>query len=141
MFDTENWSAIQMIAHVSTMGEHISNYTLSHPNVERLMNSGEHFDAMLVELFVAEPLLGLGKHFKCPVIGVSTFSTSKWTNDLTGNPSMYSFVPHNFLEFGENMDFHQRMVNTLVSQFENVFYTFVHYPRQVKFKKFFKREI
>lgn len=43
----------------------------------------------------------------------------------------YSYVPHNFIKFDEDMSFYERTLNTIVSQFENVFMEFVHYERQV----------
>jgi hypothetical protein len=131
MFDTEDWSPSYMAAFVSGMGIDIMNYTLNHPDFKKFLNSGEKFDAIIIELFVSESLLGLGKHFNCPVIGLSTFSSSKWTNDLTGNPSPYSYVPHNFIEYTDKMNFYQRLHNTLLSLFENLYYEYIHYPTQV----------
>lgn len=76
--------------------------------------------------------VGLGAHFNCPVIAVSTFSTSKWTNDLTKTPMEYSYVAHNFIKLSENMNFYERTLNTLTSQYENIFMEMVHYERQVR---------
>ena len=75
---------------------------------------------------------GLGAYFNCPVIALSTFSTSKWTNDLTKAPNEYSYVAHNFIKFSENMNFYERTLNTLTSQYENIFMEMVHYERQVR---------
>lgn len=74
---------------------------------------------------------GLGAHFNCPVVALSTFSTSKWTNDLTRAPMEYSYVAHNFVKLSENMNFYERTINTLTSQYENVFMEMVHYQKQV----------
>lgn len=78
------------------------------------------------------PLSGLGAHFNCPLIALSTFSTSKWTNDLTKAPSPDSYVAHNFIKLSENMNFYERTLNTLTSQYENIFMEFFHYERQVR---------
>lgn len=43
----------------------------------------------------------------------------------------YSYVPNNMIKLSENMNFYERTMNTLVSQFENVYMEFVHYERQV----------
>jgi hypothetical protein len=74
---------------------------------------------------------GFGAHFNCPVIALSTFSTSKWTNDLTRVPMEYSYVAHNFIKLSESMNFYERTLNTLSSQYENIFMEMVHYERQV----------
>lgn len=140
-----------MINVLSGLGEFLSNSTLSHPNVQNLMKNEKHFDAVIVEVFWVEALYGksvvkfsrasppinfdlmtgFGAHFNCPVIGLSTFSTSKWTNDLTRAPMEYSYVAHNFIKLSENMNFYERTLNTLSSQYENIFMEMVHYERQV----------
>ena len=131
MFDTEEWSSVKMMTFLSKLGENIVDLTLSNPNVQNLLKT-ENFDAVVIELFWVEALMGLGIHFDCPVIGLSTFSSSKWTNDLTQNPSPYSYVPHNFVSYTDEMNFYERTINTIVSQFENIYMALVHYPRQVK---------
>lgn len=57
MFMTEDWSAIQMINMLSALGESFTNYTLSHPNVRKLLQH-ENFDAVVVEVFWGEALYG-----------------------------------------------------------------------------------
>lgn len=78
--------------------------------------------------------IGFGQHFNCPVIALSTFSTSKWTNDLTKTPMENSYVAHNFIKFSNNMNFYERTLNTLTSQYENIFMEMVHYERQVRWQ-------
>lgn len=43
----------------------------------------------------------------------------------------YSYVAHNFVKLSENMNFYERTINTLTSQYENVFMEMVHYEKQV----------
>ena len=131
MFETEEWSTVKMLKFLSQLGKSLVESTLSHPNVQKLLKS-EKFDAVVIELFWVEALMGLGTHFDCPVIGLSTLSSSKWTNDLTQNPSPYSYVPHNFVSYTDQMDFSERTINTIVSQFENIYMELIHYPRQVR---------
>lgn len=94
MFESQDWSAIKMMNFVSSNGAKRVNLILSQPNVQQLLKT-ESFDAVVIELFWLEALMGLGAHFDCPVIGLSLLSTSKWTTDLTQNPSPASYVPNN----------------------------------------------
>ena len=157
MFQTEDWSAIQMINFLSDIGEIFTNSTLSHPNVQNLLKHENNFDAVVVEVFWAEALYGkieninyksdinielnyysgFGAHFNCPVIALSTFSTSKWTNDLTKAPMEHSYVAHNFIKLSENMNFYERTLNTLTGLYENIFMEMVHYERQVRLQLIF----
>ena len=132
MFIREEYPPQKHMALLSELGEFISNFTLSHPNVKALLKREKHFDAIIVEVFFFEALYGLAAHYNCPLIGSSTFSTSKWTNDLTKAPMEYAYVPHNFVKFSENMNFWQRTYNMLICQYENLFMEFFHYKRQVR---------
>lgn len=58
LFDTEDWSAVGMINFLSDIGEFLSNSTLSHPNVQNLLQNEKHFDAVINEVFWVEALYG-----------------------------------------------------------------------------------
>lgn len=131
MFETKHWPGYKLVDTLTNLGQMTSNFTLSHRNVQGLLQSDVKFDAVIAEIFWVEALYGLGAHFNCPVIGLATFSSSIWTNDLTHVPMEYSYVPHNFAKLTENMNFLQRTQNLLTSQYENLYRAFVHYPRQV----------
>lgn len=132
MFETRYWPGHKLINMLTQSGDEMSNFTLSHPNVQKLLNSGEKFDAVIVEIFWVEALYGLANHFNCPLIGLSTFSSSLWTNDLTQVPMDVSYVPHNFAKLSENMNFLERTYNMLTTQYETLYRALVHYRRQVK---------
>lgn len=104
--------------------------TLMHPHVRRLMDS-RSFDLVVVEIFCSEAIIGLGQHFGAPVIGVSTFGGSKWTNDLVGSPAPLSVVPHAFSTFTDQMSLLQRLGNTATQLFETTLMTIIHHPQQV----------
>lgn len=131
MFDTVNWSPFQMIHFLSDIGELMSKFVLSHPNFQEVMQKNLQYDAVIVEIFGVEALYGLGNHLNCPVIGLSTFGSSKWTNDLTKTPMEYSYVPHNFVKYTEKMSFLERTYNLILSQYENAFVELVNYRKQV----------
>lgn len=59
LFESENWSSIQMMSVLSNLGEFLANSTLNDPNMQTLMQSGQKFDAVIVEVFWVEALYGL----------------------------------------------------------------------------------
>lgn len=134
MFETRDWSSFELINSLSGLGRMISNLTLINKNVQNLLKSDQKFDAVVVEIFWVEALYGFGTHFNAPLIGLSTFSTSIWTNDLTHVPMEYSYVPHNFVKLSDNMNFIGRTYNMLTSHYENLYRSFIHYRRQVSDK-------
>ena len=121
-----------MIGLLIKMGAELSNKTLGHPNVQKLINSNEKFDAVVVEVFNIESLMGLAQHFDCPLIGVTTFGAVKWIDKFTGNQSPYSYVPQPFLHYTDKMTFPQRLHNTVFSILEHILFDFVHIPMQTK---------
>lgn len=131
MFDTADWSPIEMINFLSGFGEFMANFTLSHPNLRDIMNKKIQYDAVIVEIFGVEALFGFGSHLNCPLITLAAFGSSKWTSDLTRTPIPYSYVPHIFLKYSEKMNIIERTVNMLVMQYEHIFMEFVHYRKQV----------
>lgn len=112
------------------MGVALTNLTLTHPAYTKFIATKQHFDVVIVEMFLTEPLLGLGNVFDAPVIGVSTFGAHKWTTDLVGTPNIASFVPHTFLGYTDQMSFGQRLKNSLHSWFDDITMPILYEPKQ-----------
>lgn len=118
-----------MITILLYYGADLCNTTLTDPNVKALFN--RKYDLVIVEIFGTESLIGLGQIFDAPVIGFSTFSTNRWTNDLIGNPAPLSYISHPMLDFPDRMTFLHRMHNTLFYMYESIVLAFLHHPLQV----------
>lgn len=110
-------------------GADLCNTTLTDPNVKALFN--RKYDLVIVEIFATESFVGLGQIFDAPVIGFSTFSTNRWTNDLIGNPAPLSYISHPMLDFPDRMTILHRMHNTLFYMYESIVLAFLHHPLQV----------
>lgn len=120
-------SAVQLLG----LGTMITNWTLTHPNVQKLLNDPyEHFDVVILEIFLTDAMLGFGAHFNAPTIGFSTFGASKWSTDLVGSPAPLSYVPNPFLSFSDKMSFVQRVGNTLIAIMDEIIHRF-YFPTQV----------
>lgn len=123
VLDLHKQSPQAALPNVHNMGLLITNYTLTHPRMTAfLADPNEHFDLVICEIFVNEAMLGLGQHFNAPIIGLSTFGASMWSNDLVGTPSPLSYVPHPFLSFNNRMTFIQRVGNTLITFYQRIAY-------------------
>lgn len=112
------------------MGFDLCNFTLTHPNLQALY--GRKYDLVIVEIFGSDSMLGLGQQFDAPVIAFSTFSTSRWTNDLIGNPSPLSYVSHPMLDFPDQMNIWHRIYNTVFYVYESIVLNLMSHPLQVK---------
>jgi hypothetical protein len=130
LLDMPDLGILEIISDIYDMGIFITNHTMNNPKVKTLIASDQKFDVIIVEIFLSEALIGFGHHFKAPVIGISTFGASKWTNDLVGTPSPLSYIPHPFLSFTDQMNFVQRLGNTMMNLFETIYMNLFYYPHQ-----------
>lgn len=109
----------------------MTNLVLTDPAVVDFMHKREKFDVIIQEIFLAEALLGFGKHFNAPIIGFSTFGASKWSTDLNGSPSPPSYVPNVQLSFSDRMTFVERLINVVVTAVEGVYFGHYFHGKQV----------
>lgn len=138
LFDLNKMSITESIRSNYNMGVTLTNHTLRHEVVQNFLRAGEKFDLVITEVFLNEAMLGFGHFFKAPVIGISTFCASKWTNDMVGSPSPLSYVPHPFLSFTDHMTFVQRFGNTMMAIFDNVYmHYFYNYRQEEMYEKAF----
>lgn len=110
------------------MSNDITNHTLRSRAFSTLITSNEHFDVIVMEVFLNEAMVGLSHLFGAPIVGYSTIGTTKSTSDMVGSPSPLSYIPHCMLPFTEEMNFVQRTYNTMITVFETIFFHFAYMP-------------
>lgn len=119
-------------------GPFSSKALLEHPKMIGLMESGERFDAVIVESFASEVLYGLAEHFGGQLFVFAPFGASMWTSELVGTPYPYAYIPHTFLSYTNEMSFWQRFANALVGHVDKLYYRCVFLPQQeTMFRRYF----
>lgn len=137
-FEFADMNELLSMIFVMSWSSNTFDVVMNDENVQKLLKSDEKFDAVIVEVFAIDGLLGLGQHFNCPVIGVSTFDGVYWQDIYTANQSPYSYVPMMFANLPERMNFQQRLFNLVVSEVEKFIYTFYHLRNQRRqYEKYF----
>jgi len=127
----ESQNLIQITFMMWGMGEALCHEVLREENVQKLIHSTDlHFDVVVIEAFVNECFLGFAHKFKAPLIQVCTYGGSNFMADWVGSPNPYSYVPDEFLEFTDKMNFWQRMYNTVFSTLKHVGRQLIHLPKQ-----------
>lgn len=101
-------------------------------NLQKILNSKQNFDVILMGAISQEALLGIGHHFKAPIIITSPSGMNMFVDDLVENPALYSYVPNMLLNYSDRMTFVQRFVNSVIEFYVNIYKIFVHYPNQNK---------
>ncbi|XP_068896517.1 UDP-glycosyltransferase UGT5-like isoform X4 [Tenebrio molitor] len=108
---------------------------LKDESVQKLINSDEKFDVVIVEQFLNDAQKALSTHFGAPLITFNTVGPNFWINPLVGNPSPLSYVPDMMLDYTAPMTFFQRLLNTLLYVFNELFYNLYMFPQQNKMLK------
>nr|XP_015838844.1 PREDICTED: 2-hydroxyacylsphingosine 1-beta-galactosyltransferase isoform X2 [Tribolium castaneum] len=134
MFDRESTNPFAGAVFMSFRLPAMTETTLKHENVQKLINSNEKFDAVIVE-FASEALYALSTHFGAPLVTFSATRASHWINPLVGNPSPPSYIPDIMLDFSVLMTLYERLVNSLVYVFNELLLNFVVYPKHNELMK------
>lgn len=118
----QSHSVLEAITQSIYRSAELVNFTLSHPEVQKLLRSDATFDLLLVDSFMMDALLGFAHHYKVPSVVVCTTSTTKWTDEMVRNPYNPAYNPNLFLGSSNRMTLAERIVNALLSLFVEISY-------------------
>jgi len=131
MFDMEAQNQIEMTFRLWGLSEAVCHHVLQEENVQKLIHSTDlHFDLIIIEAFFNECFLGFAHKFKAPLIQVCTYGGSNFMADWVGSPNPYSYVPDEFIDYTDKMNFWQRMYNSVFGTLKHVGRQLIHLPRQ-----------
>ncbi|KAK5645049.1 hypothetical protein RI129_006349 [Pyrocoelia pectoralis] len=105
---------INRVLYIDAMGIMFSEMVFNETTVQDLLKSNEEFDMVIVEQFLNEAFKGFCYHYKAHCVVVSTIGTSRWTDFQMGNPINPSYMPDMLLNYSNNMNFCERLVNSLI---------------------------
>lgn len=116
----------------------MTNYTLRHPEMKKLLSSKEKFDLIILDLFLTDALLGLSTVFNCPIVALSANGPHTWVNGVLGSPRPASYVPHMYTDFTDRMNLGKRLENQIFYFIEAILLRMFHLPSQEElFKEIF----
>ncbi|XP_030373467.1 2-hydroxyacylsphingosine 1-beta-galactosyltransferase-like [Scaptodrosophila lebanonensis] len=129
---------VRRLPMIHGMGLQVTETFLKEPSVQALLQQNKSYDAVICEVFVNEAHFGLAEHFNAPLIALSSFGASAWTTALVGTPAPPSYVPHNFLQFGDQMTSYERALNFAFTVYEYIYHQFSYLPQQEQlYRKYF----
>nr|XP_022917876.1 UDP-glucuronosyltransferase 2B15-like [Onthophagus taurus] len=119
---------------ISTLTTYSFGYTMTknfyeHERIQKIMKFNEKFDLIIVEHFFNEAVYGLCYHLKVPCVAVSAVATMIWSNRLTGNVGLASYVPQMTTTYSPKMTFFQRMHNLALYVYEEIVYHTFYIPK------------
>uniref|UniRef100_A0A1I8NMW5 UDP-glucuronosyltransferase n=1 Tax=Stomoxys calcitrans TaxID=35570 RepID=A0A1I8NMW5_STOCA len=118
-------------------GQKMVSNVFDNPEVQQMMDN-ESFDLIIMDILTSEALVGLGEHFHAPMVAVSTFGSSGFMDEMVGNPSPLSYIPHMHLPFGNHMALWERMINVVMEVVDKISFHWLMLPHQEEvYKKYF----
>jgi glucuronosyltransferase len=131
MFDLQSLGHVDMAFGLSLMGESLCHSVLQQDSVQKLIHSTDlHFDVVIVEAFFNECFLGFAHKFQAPIIQLCTYVGGNYMADWVGSPNPYSYVPDEFIDYTDKMNFWERTHNTIVCLLKHVLRQMFHVPKQ-----------
>ncbi|KAK2582185.1 hypothetical protein KPH14_004541 [Odynerus spinipes] len=120
-------------------GVEICEPVLSYPEVKKILDSKDTFDALFVEIFVTDCFLGIAHRLKINnVIGAITSVISPWANQIQRNLEIPSYIPNWFSPYSDRMSFLERLDNLIYLLVTKIFYrVFSEWPSYEIAKKHF----
>lgn len=103
----------------------LANESLHVPEFRKIM-AEESFDLVITGWFVNTFIIGVGGHFKCPVVMLDVVRENGEINKLMGNPNSVSFVPSLLVPATKPMNFKMRLINMLASVAESVLTLYIN---------------
>lgn len=97
----------------------------SSTEVQKLSKNNVKFDLVMLKVFETECVYQLAKQFECPIIGMHSSAILSWTAKrfaLSINPSYISNI---YMPASANMNFWQRLENTVMTCIHLIFYNYV----------------
>jgi UDP-glucoronosyl and UDP-glucosyl transferase. len=94
----------------------ICQIVLDHPKVKQLINGDDKFDLIITEIYGPDCFLGLSYRFNASIISMFSSIFLPWANDRIGNPNHPAYMPNYFLPYTHHMTFHQRLINTVLTE-------------------------
>ncbi|KAJ4448919.1 hypothetical protein ANN_00311 [Periplaneta americana] len=95
---------------------------LNNQNIMNLMKSNKTYDVVITYLAGPDCLMGFAHRFKAPLIGLTTGSSLPWLAYRVGNPENPAYIPNYFLSLTYQMNFWEKLVNTVFDWAMEVWY-------------------
>jgi glucuronosyltransferase len=131
MFDLQSFGSVHIALVMSGLGEALCHKVLQEESIQKLIHSTDlHFDVVIVEAFVSECFLGFAHKFQAPIIQVCPYGGGNFMANWVGIPNPYSYVPDEFIEYTDKMNFWERTHNTIVCLLKHVGRQLIHLPKQ-----------
>ncbi|CAH1099471.1 unnamed protein product [Psylliodes chrysocephalus] len=107
----------------------ITEQTLKNRKMQELIKSNQTFDVLLLPQFSLEALKGLAPHFKAHLVLFNNNAMITQMGHFVGVPNLPSINSEMLLGYTEQMNFQQRLLNTILNVVTRIGVLIYDYPR------------
>ena len=131
IFEMHSFGHFELAFRKWTVGEFLWHYVMQQESIQKLIHSTDlHFDVVIVEAFSIECFLGFAHKFRVTIIHVCPYGGGNFMADRVGSPKPYSYVPDEFMDYTDKMNFWERTHNTIICLLKHVGRQLIHVPKQ-----------
>ncbi|KAK9870915.1 hypothetical protein WA026_009877 [Henosepilachna vigintioctopunctata] len=91
--------------------------------LNEVLQSSDKYDLIIVEMFNSDCLLPINSKINAPIVGISSCFLLPWLYERFGIPHNPSYIPHVSMNYPKNMNFFERLENTVVSWISRLYYS------------------
>ncbi|CAH1406598.1 unnamed protein product [Nezara viridula] len=121
----EGWLSANMATNLIGLWKLAEEYNEVHKIPEVVALANGTYDLVLVEMFNTYLFYGIAYKTGAPIIGLSSCSMLPWFSDSMAIPSQTAYVPNSLGGWPHEMNFFQRVINTVEYWLERVFHKLV----------------
>jgi hypothetical protein len=129
IFQMENATPFAKAKLIMDYNYKFSSHLLESEQVQNLLKSEEKYDVVIIYQYLSDGLLGIGHHFKAPVILFSSMPLYAPESFLLSHPAPSSYVPNILLEYTGRMNFWQRLTNAFYDIWIILYYNWIMLPK------------
>jgi len=107
--DFEAWSLLNDIYELFEFSSSGCDEIFGSEPVQNLLKSGSKFDAIILEAFACDAILGFPAFYKAPFIAFSPMALPAWIADWVWNPTDSSYIPDQMCRSVEANSMYERM--------------------------------
>ncbi|KAI8128479.1 UDP-glucuronosyltransferase 2B18 [Lucilia cuprina] len=135
IFELSEMDFFDFLKMLEIIGMKTTEHALKQPKVQEIINHPQpkgQYDLLLAEQFYQEPFLALSYIYDIPVVTSSTLGYENHMSQMMGVLTPWSFVPHGFLPFTDQMSFMERVKNSYYSLAEDLIREWDLFPKMDK---------
>ncbi|RZB40979.1 UDPGT domain containing protein, partial [Asbolus verrucosus] len=129
LFGLDKNIVFENLKFLTHMGYVLVEHALAHENIQKLLQTNEKYDVVILPHHLNEALLGIAHHFRAPLVLVDSMPQFPWGSFYLSHPAPSSYVPNLLAHFTGRMNFWQRLLNSFYDSYTLLYHQWIILPK------------